>query len=102
MRRPYLVLLALAVAGAAPDAPQATLRLQVLLDRAHFSPGEIDGEDGTNTRRALAAFQRERGLHSGASPDTATFLFAPTFRLSYVPAGLVIATVSPSTAPDTL
>ena len=73
MRRPYLLLLALAVAGAAPDAPQATLRLQVLLDRAHFSPGEIDGEDGTNTRRALAAFQRERGLRSGASPDTATW-----------------------------
>jgi lipoprotein-anchoring transpeptidase ErfK/SrfK len=40
------------------------LRLQVLLDRAHFSPGEIDGTAGGNTSRALDAFRRERGLRS--------------------------------------
>ena len=45
------------------------LRLQVLLDRAHFSPGEIDGTSGGNTARALDGFRRERRL--GASGPAA-------------------------------
>jgi lipoprotein-anchoring transpeptidase ErfK/SrfK len=73
-----VALLALAAAGAAPQTPRAsldpqrTLELQVRLDRAHFSPGEIDGEDGSNTRRALAAFQQQKGLDAGAgaTPET--------------------------------
>jgi lipoprotein-anchoring transpeptidase ErfK/SrfK len=44
------------------SAPSELLHLQVLLDRAHFSPGEIDGKDGSNTRRALEAFQKQRRL----------------------------------------
>ena len=77
---PLLALASLAAAGKATDAPrrgsndwQQMLKLQVLLDRAHFSPGEIDGEDGSNTRRALAGFQQQRGLPSGAGATAETW-----------------------------
>lgn len=51
----------------APDA--GLLRLQILLARAHFSPGEIDGLHGENTRLAIAEYRKVKKLGSGDAAD---------------------------------
>jgi lipoprotein-anchoring transpeptidase ErfK/SrfK len=44
----------------AVPAGDKSLRQQVLLDRAGFSVGQIDGNVGSNTNRALAAYEKQR------------------------------------------
>ncbi|HEX6368032.1 MAG TPA: L,D-transpeptidase [Longimicrobium sp.] len=54
-------------------AGPSVLRTQILLDRALFSPGIMDGRWGKNTVQALYWFQRREGLPATARLDSATF-----------------------------
>jgi lipoprotein-anchoring transpeptidase ErfK/SrfK len=49
------------------------LRAQILLDRAHFSPGEIDGQAGSNQRRALRGYQAAKSVPVTGALDDATW-----------------------------
>jgi lipoprotein-anchoring transpeptidase ErfK/SrfK len=54
-------------------AGPSVLRLQVLLDRALFSPGAMDGRWGANTEKALYWLQRREGLRATGRLDSVTF-----------------------------
>lgn len=51
----------------------AVLRAQILLGRAHFSCGEIDGRFGTNLETTVRAFQHSRHLPVNGRVDAATW-----------------------------
>lgn len=64
-----------------PDQPpihagargSAVLRAQILLNRAHFSCGQIDGDFGSNLQKTVAAFQDDRQLPASGAVDAATW-----------------------------
>jgi lipoprotein-anchoring transpeptidase ErfK/SrfK len=54
-------------------AGSAVVRAQILLDRAHFSPGEIDGRYGDNLRVAITGYQTDRKLNVTGVVDAETW-----------------------------
>jgi lipoprotein-anchoring transpeptidase ErfK/SrfK len=78
-----LIFVPVAVSAQKKPAPgvdmQQTLAVQVALDRAGFSPGEIDGRSGPKTRQALAAFQKSTSRQPTGVVDEETLgaLHAP-------------------------
>jgi lipoprotein-anchoring transpeptidase ErfK/SrfK len=60
-----------------PREPLEPLHIQVLLDRAGFSPGAIDGEAGPSTKRALAAFEQAGHTLTADVSATTTYTITP-------------------------
>src|SRR6185437_8920213 len=66
-----------AVNTAAPQGgsidPALIVKTEVLLDRDGFSPGEIDGKDGDNYRKALTVLQQANNLAVSGKIDADTW-----------------------------
>jgi lipoprotein-anchoring transpeptidase ErfK/SrfK len=91
MKTIYMILFALAFAGSVGAVAQVdtvgpksrgpeVLKAQILLDRAGFSPGEIDSVYGANLRGAIRGFQAAHQLPvtDEIGPDTWNLLNADT------------------------
>src|SRR5258706_11256562 len=72
-------------------SPKVPGDIQVLLDRAGFSPGVMDGRWGSSSTKALSAFQAARGLQPTGQVDL------PTWQALQVAGNRVIAfyTITP-------
>ena len=55
--------------GKGKEIDPALIKVQVLLDRARFSPGVIDGHNGENLRNAIKAFEKARELKADGALD---------------------------------
>lgn len=67
-----------AVFAPLPEPPRKTanpvvFKAEVLLARARFSPGAIDGIDGDNFRKAVGAYQRVNALEASGRLDQPTW-----------------------------
>ena len=79
-----IVLASLTLQGAAPQ-PAATpadpagdaLAIQVMLDRAGFSPGTIDGRSGANTTKALEAYKQAGRIDGAPVEPLARYRITP-------------------------
>lgn len=54
-------------------ARELLLRAQILLDRAHYSTGEMDAASGSNMKRALLAFQSQNELPPTGALEAGTW-----------------------------
>jgi lipoprotein-anchoring transpeptidase ErfK/SrfK len=60
-------------ANASKHNAAGIVRAQILLDRANYSPGEIDGSTGVNLQRAISGFQSSRNLPVTGKLDDETW-----------------------------
>ncbi|EIM29522.1 L,D-transpeptidase family protein [Microvirga lotononidis] len=58
-----------AESGRSKETDPAIVKIQVLLDRARFSPGVIDGRNGENLRNAIKAFEAAHDLKPDGNLD---------------------------------
>jgi len=55
--------------GKSKEIDPVLVKVQVLLDRARFSPGVIDGHHGDNLKNAIKAFEKEHDLKADGDLD---------------------------------